>query len=258
MKKIVVFLLSIFCLALLSCSNQTSSSDLTSRESVKDIKTAKLDSLKEFVQTTNLPITHLSSFLKMASDSMLTISSLQTAPTDIQLSKLRGGQGVYNAPRGGGRKHTGVDIVSFVSSIDENDYRVMAVKGGKVAYNRINGGTEEGYGYTVVIDHGDGSYSLYAHLAETATTRLGLNVGDNVTQGQTIGFLSNLTEGDFSTGNVRSSDVPRLDKIQVHFETFLADQGRSSTGAISTIKQGCVYLDPTSDLVDIGYKSFDF
>lgn len=54
---------------------------------------------------------------------------------------------------------------------------IKAVAGGRVVYN----GWFEGYGNTVVLDHGKGFFSLYAHAAEITATR-----GAVVVAGETI------------------------------------------------------------------------
>jgi murein DD-endopeptidase MepM/ murein hydrolase activator NlpD len=45
-------------------------------------------------------------------------------------------------------------------------------------------GLKNGYGNTVIVDHGGGIATLYAHQSQLAST-----VGSPVEQGQTIGFV---------------------------------------------------------------------
>jgi murein DD-endopeptidase MepM/ murein hydrolase activator NlpD len=167
---------------------------------------------------------------------------------------LRGGAGVFGAARQGGKTHTGVDVVANQSSTDKNTYRVVAVAGGIVAYAKVNGENPgEGYGYTVIVDHQDGTYTLYAHFAIVASAGI-VKVGDVVTAGQLLGYMADLANGEMSSGNVIANSVPTYDKIQLHFEEFQATSGRSSTDAIAPIKQGAIILDPTSDLKNHGYQ----
>jgi hypothetical protein len=168
---------------------------------------------------------------------------------------LRDHEGVFGAPRGGGKTHTGVDIVANQSTMDKEQYRVTAVADGKVAYAKFNGkdGGTEGYGYTVVIDHQNGTYTLYAHLATIASGNL-VKVGDQVNAGKVIGYMADLANGEASSGNVLANSVVSYDKIQLHFEEFQAPAGRTSTDAIATIKKDGTILNPTSDLVTHGYK----
>jgi murein DD-endopeptidase MepM/ murein hydrolase activator NlpD len=180
-----------------------------------------------------------------------------STPTSTSKTLLRGHEGVFGAPRGGGKTHSGVDIVANQSSMDKNDYRVSAVADGTVAYAMTNGeGPGEGYGYTVIIDHQNGTYSLYAHLATIASSGL-VKVGDSVTKGAVIGFMADLANNEISSGNVLAKSVPAYDKIQLHFEEFKAPAGRTSTAAIATIKQGGTILDPTLDLTTHGYTQAD-
>lgn len=76
--------------------------------------------------------------------------------------------------------------------------KVVAAASGKVVSGSV-GGWGGGYGTYLVIDHGNGYATLYAHMSGTA-----VSIGSNVKQGQTIGFVG-------STGR---STGPHL-----HFET---------------------------------------
>lgn len=104
-------------------------------------------------------------------------ATIRMPPTPTNSTLLRGGPGAYLHNRGGGKLHSGVDIVANQSTEDRSAYRVMAVSDGKVAYARINGGDETGYGYTIVIDHENGVYTQYSHLATVASSGL-VSVGD--------------------------------------------------------------------------------
>ncbi|MDQ3569642.1 MAG: peptidoglycan DD-metalloendopeptidase family protein [Actinomycetota bacterium] len=88
-----------------------------------------------------------------------------------------------------GRLHAGIDISGGMGT------PIRAAKGGTVAF----AGTMGGYGNAVVINHGGGLSTLYAHQS-----RLGTGNGASVSQGQVIGFVG-------STGH---STGPHL-----HFET---------------------------------------
>jgi hypothetical protein len=68
--------------------------------------------------------------------------------------------------------HMGVDLAS-VAHAD-----VPAANGGRIAF----AGALGIYGNTILIDHGLGLFSMYSHLS-----RIGVQVGDHVTQGQIIG-----------------------------------------------------------------------
>ncbi len=81
--------------------------------------------------------------------------------------------------------HTGIDIQSYVGG------PIYAVQDGTVVYSGWKGGYNGGYGYCVIIDHGGGVQTLYAHQPQQPPVA----VGQEVKQGQVIGF-----EG--GTGNV--------------------------------------------------------
>lgn len=63
-----------------------------------------------------------------------------------------------------------------------------------------------------------------------------------------IGYLADLANDKKSSGNVLPEVVAPYDKIQLHIECFEAPSGRSSTGALKDIKDGCTLDDPTSRL----------
>ncbi len=74
---------------------------------------------------------------------------------------------------GADRMHHGVDIPMALG----DDVRTL--QGGTVIESRVNGG----YGHTVVVDHGEGLTTRYAHLSVRH-----VQVGDTVTAGQTVGL----------------------------------------------------------------------
>jgi murein DD-endopeptidase MepM/ murein hydrolase activator NlpD len=192
---------------------------------------------------------------RLNEESMPTIDDAITiTPTQTSTSLLRGGPGAFGAPRGAAT-HQGVDIVANQSSNDKSIYQVRATAAGQVAYAQINGSASTGYGYTVVIDHQNGFYTLYAHLAINASAGLAA-VSQAVAQGDIIGYLADLANGEKSSGNVLADVVAPYDKIQLHIECFEAPQGRSSTTTLAIIKQGCTLDDPTARLTALGYQSF--
>ena len=84
--------------------------------------------------------------------------------------------------------HAGIDIAAGMGN------NIIAADGGTV----IVSGYDGGYGNYIMINHGEGRVSLYAHMSSRA-----VSVGTNVTKGQVIGYVG-------STGN---STGPHL-----HFE----------------------------------------
>ncbi|MBO5555767.1 MAG: M23 family metallopeptidase, partial [Oscillospiraceae bacterium] len=73
--------------------------------------------------------------------------------------------------------HAGIDIDGF----GNDGAAVVAAAGGTVVTATTGGG---GYGTYVLIDHGNGYQTVYAHLSGLAVSS-----GDSVGTGQTIGYL---------------------------------------------------------------------
>lgn len=72
----------------------------------------------------------------------------------------------------GSEFHDGIDIASPIGTA------IYAAAGGKVA----SAGYEGGYGRTILVDHGNGVVTRYAHLSE-----INVNTGQSVSRGQLIG-----------------------------------------------------------------------
>lgn len=100
----------------------------------------------------------------------------------------------FGAPRGG-RSHTGVDIGGRAGQ------PVLAARDGVVVFT----GTLRGYGNTVILDHGDGLRSLYAHNRDITVSE-----GDTVDRGETIARLgrSGNATTDHCHFEVRRGEVP--------------------------------------------------
>ncbi|MBR0423413.1 MAG: peptidoglycan DD-metalloendopeptidase family protein [Clostridia bacterium] len=79
------------------------------------------------------------------------------------------------------RPHGAIDI----SGAGVYGARIVASASGKVIFTNT-AGRGGGYGLYVIIDHGNGVSTLYAHMSSVA-----VSVGQNVSQGQTIGNVGN-------------------------------------------------------------------
>ena len=93
-----------------------------------------------------------------------------------------------NCSRWYGGRHRGVDICAPAGT------PIYASAGGtvtKAGYNKAGAGT--GYGYSVIINHGGGYSSVYAHCLS-----LTVSAGQTVKQGQLIGYVGSTGR---STGN---------------------------------------------------------
>lgn len=80
----------------------------------------------------------------------------------------------YSEAKGAWRMHTGVDLAAPVGT------PVLAAKAGRVALVQAVGG----YGNTVLLDHGEGVETLYAHLQQALVRE-----GDWIGQGVQLGAV---------------------------------------------------------------------
>lgn len=96
-----------------------------------------------------------------------------------------------------GRLHAGIDFSTGTGGGAGNGDPMKAAAAGKVYV----AGTHGGYGNTVVLDHGQGLFTLYGHMQWGSLT---VGVGATVAQGQTLGKIGN-------TGNSFGAHI--------HFET---------------------------------------
>ena len=94
---------------------------------------------------------------------------------------------------GESRSHSGIDIDGY----GNDGGAIVAADGGTVVTATYN----DGYGNYVIIDHGNGYQTLYAHMSGIA-----VGVGQSVSQGQTVGYLG-------ATG--------RATGTHCHFEVFV-------------------------------------
>ena len=94
--------------------------------------------------------------------------------------------------------HTGIDVAAAGGT------HIYAAKGGQVIMSVYGSGVNWSYGNFVVIDHGDGTTTLYAHMSRRAVSE-----GQLVSQGQTIGYVGN-------TGNSKGNHL--------HFEVRVNGQ----------------------------------
>jgi murein DD-endopeptidase MepM/ murein hydrolase activator NlpD len=92
---------------------------------------------------------------------------INQAPIEVSPFGMR-----YSESRGAWRMHTGIDLI-----VTEGTPVLAAAKGSVVLVDEVSG-----YGLTVVVDHGDGWQTLYAHLFEIA-----VQPGEQVHRGQPLG-----------------------------------------------------------------------
>ncbi len=135
-------------------------------------------------------------------------------PTKPATSKLRGASGpsydgYYQSPLASCRRsqglhgYNGVDLTEFLGA------PIMASAEGDVIVAR-QGGYNGGYGNYVVLQHANGTQTLYGHMLSTAVT-----VGMHVGQGTTIGYLGNTgrSTGPHLHFEVRGAKNPFANKL---------------------------------------------
>ncbi len=113
-----------------------------------------------------------------------------TSTTGIATSRARGTNGpsyagYYIRPVVTARKSQGLHGYNGVDLAAPTGTPVIASASGDVIISR-NSGWNGGYGKYVVINHGNGTQTLYAHMSEVI-----VGVGWHVVQGQVIGYVGN-------------------------------------------------------------------
>ena len=96
---------------------------------------------------------------------------------------LKRGSFTVSAYYGDGRGHKGMDLAA------DRGTPIYAVSGGTVTYSGYDGN----YGYSVVIDHGNGLKTRYAHASALCVSK-----GKTVLQGEVIAYVGST---GYSTGN---------------------------------------------------------
>ncbi len=86
-----------------------------------------------------------------------------------------------------GKLHKGLDI----SQSGIRGQAIIASDGGRVVEANSTNWWGQGYGYSVVIDHGNGYRTRYAHCE-----KINVKVGQKVAQGQIIGWVGNSGDSD--------------------------------------------------------------
>lgn len=106
-------------------------------------------------------------------------------PVPTSASYISSGYGYRRDPATGRTKlHSGMDIAAPLNS------KIVASKSGTVVYVKHG---NSGYGNHLLLNHGDGTYSLYAHC-----NSLAVGSGQSVSQGQTIAYVGH---SGYATGN---------------------------------------------------------
>lgn len=122
------------------------------------------------------------------------VSRSTNTPGTLVAPAQGGRTGWYGEPRGS-RRHAGIDFDG------ETGDPIVAAGAGTVTHSGWAPAGYSGYGRMVLIDHGNGVTTLYAHLS-----RIAIGVGSQVEPGQYLGAMG-------TSGNVTGSHL--------HFEVRL-------------------------------------
>lgn len=115
--------------------------------------------------------------------------------------------------------HTGVDV-----NINVTGKNVVAAKAGTVVTStalRSSSGSYRSYGEYIMISHGDGTITLYAHLLSGSRK---VKEGDRVSQGQVIGTVG-------STGNSTGNHL----HFEIRVSTYNSSLGKYSYKAVNPL-----------------------
>lgn len=226
-ESLIFTFIGLFCLDIMFVSayefNNPNNEDLI-RDQINQIYDAKeqyedLVGGYEEIEVITYDATLNSYWWPVGSSETNTVDGIVFANGDPEVVYVSSNFGYRNDPLGRGRRfHSGVDIAGGT----EGNVNIIAAKDGVVVYPTLGvanncpssnslsscGG---GYGNYVIIQHGDGNYTLYAHLYQNSIT---VKAGDSVKQGQVIGKMG--SSGN-STGN------------HLHFEIREGSNSGSST-----------------------------
>lgn len=100
--------------------------------------------------------------------------------------------GNWGNPLPGGRVSQGIHGYNGVDVSAPSGTPIYAAAGGTIVVAKGGGGYNGGYGNYIVIDHGNGTQTLYAHMSSLAVS------GDSVSKGSLIGYVGSTGR---STGN---------------------------------------------------------
>src|SRR5947209_12113707 len=123
----------------------------------------------------------------------------EVSRSDTRPSLVWPAPGPITSPFGGGRHHPGIDIDGVTGD------PVTAAGTGTVVQAGAAPAGYSGYGNIVMIDHGGGIATLYAHLS-----RVDVAVGQAVQQGQQVGAIgaTGFATGDHLHFEVRVANTP--------------------------------------------------
>lgn len=181
------------------------------------------DTLKSIAEEYDGDVDEILQFNGLTEDAVLSVGDTLTipggeiaAPAPAQSSSesyaaapVRGASGpaiagYYAHPAPGSRRTQGLHGYNGVDFGADVGTRVLASAAGRVIVSRASG-WNGGYGTYIVVDHANGTQTLYAHLSSTIVRQ-----GQNVVQGQVIGYIGNTgrTTGPHLHFEVRGAKNP--------------------------------------------------
>lgn len=160
----------------------------------------KGDTLAGIAKSLHGDVDEIKNFNAITSDSQLAIGEIIIVPNGEApapkvtaskvrtTSKLRGADGpnyagYYIRPLEGGVKSQGLHGYNGVDLADSCGTPIVAAASGKVIISRADG-YNGGYGNYIVVDHPNGTQTLYSHLNKNIVFQ-----GWDVVQGQVIGYV---------------------------------------------------------------------
>ncbi|HEX5774537.1 MAG TPA: peptidoglycan DD-metalloendopeptidase family protein [Candidatus Paceibacterota bacterium] len=130
--------------------------------------------------------------LKAGSDIIVPGGTLAKKPSSTARSSSSGSNrslpavsGYFGNPVPGGRLTQGLHGYNGVDIGAKPNAPIYAAAAGTIIVARNNGAYNGGYGNYIVIKHGNGTQTLYAHMSKTAVS------GGSVAKGDLIGYVGN-------------------------------------------------------------------
>lgn len=186
--------------------------------------TKKVDRLSRMMYVQSKSYDEVFALAKNKSDMLMCIPAIQPI-SNKDLTRIASGFGFRIHPiYKGFHMHTGIDFTA------PRGTPVYATGNGKVIRPD---GNMTGYGQFVVVDHGYGYKTVYAHLS-----RLAVRPGQKVTRGQVIGYVGNtgISTGPHLHYEVRWNNKP-VDPINYFFNDLKPEEYKKLIELASKVNQ---------------------
>ncbi len=144
------------------------------KETVETIEMINKTAVKTVVESEVIISQPVQEIIVVGTKKDTSVSNVYVSQLDCIWPLKRVAQQVVSAYYGDGRNHKGVDIASPTGT------PIYAAQAGTV----VDAKYSNGYGYHIIVDHGNGYKTLYAHCSQ-----LLVNVGEAIYQGQVIALV---------------------------------------------------------------------